>query len=73
MLLFEIHIQNLQVNIQLRHEFSVEIEPYKRKFIADAHTAKGEKPTFHLFSDVRIFCRWQRVLRYLWLCPQCAS
>ena len=46
---------NLQVNIQLRHEFSVEIEPYKRKFIADAHTAKGEKPTFHLFSDVRIF------------------
>ena len=44
-----------EVDIQIQHKFSVEIEPYKRKFIAEAHTAPGQQASFHLFHDVRVF------------------
>ena len=44
-----------KVNIDILHLFSVEIDPGKRKFIARAHTPPGKKPSFHIFSDVRIF------------------
>lgn len=41
--------------MHLHHEFSVEVDPVKRKFILDAHTKPGSKPTFHLFQDVKCF------------------
>ena len=48
-----------QVDIQMRHCFSAEIDPAKRKFIVDAHVPQGEKPMFHLFKDVAAFVNGQ--------------
>ena len=48
-----------QVDIQMRHCFSAEIDPAKRKFIVDAHVPQGEKPMVHLFKDVAAFVNGQ--------------
>ena len=34
---------------------SVEISPWKRQFIMDAHTPPGESCSFHVFADVKDF------------------
>ena len=47
--------QMFEVDIRIRHGFSVEIDPFKRNFILEAHTPAGSKPDFHLFEDVSIF------------------
>ena len=47
--------QMFEVDIRIRHGFSVEIDTFKRNFILEAHTPAGSKPDFHLFEDVSIF------------------
>ena len=44
-----------QVQVDVQHVFSVEIEEYKREFIKSAHTPPGQKPSFCLFGDVAAF------------------
>ena len=44
-----------QVNVAVKHDFSVEIDPDKRNFIIQAHTPAGSKPDFHVFGDVKVF------------------
>ena len=56
MVLFDLFAKHrTQVNIKVNHTFSVEIDEDKRNFILASHVAPGQKPNFHLFSDVKIF------------------
>lgn len=43
-----------EVEIHIQHEFSVEVDDFKRKFLMSAHAIDGQCG-FHLFEDVAIF------------------
>ena len=55
--MYTLYVTNatLQVNVEVHHVLSVEIEEFKRKFILAAHTKPGKKHEFCLFDDVKIF------------------
>lgn len=43
-----------QVNVNVKHVLSIEIEEFKREFIKSAHTIPGQPHEFCLFDDVAV-------------------